>query len=95
MPLYDYECEECGRKYEEFFPVDSFPEYIRCECGKSARKIISKPQDIKPDWEPYWDENLGDEPVLVTSRQHRRELMKQKNLEDQYHRKPGMPGQWI
>lgn len=35
---------------------------------------------VIPDIQPYFDENLGQEPVLVKSRQHRKRLLKERGL---------------
>lgn len=94
MPVYEYECEECGRITDKIFRIDEKPERVSCQCGASARAIISAPQR-RDCWEPYWDEHLGPEPVYVTSREHRRQLKKERGLVDQYHHKPGLPGQWV
>lgn len=98
MPIYEYECKKCGHNEERVYNVDKKPEYLdcpKCRIKRALVSIISVPQAMRPDWEPYWDENMGDKPVLVKSRQHRRELKKKRGLRDQYHRKPGMPGQWV
>ena len=41
MPLYDFECVNCGTKEERFFKIDDCPESIRClECGELAVKVL-------------------------------------------------------
>jgi len=96
MPRYDYECELCGRITEKTFHIADKPEEIRCPaCGHTASSIITAPQSVRPDWKPYLEEHLGDEPIMIESRKHRREVMKKEGLEDEYHHKPGMPGQWV
>jgi putative FmdB family regulatory protein len=39
MPLYDYHCEDCGKTVEKFFMMSKYPQSIKCECGKRARKV--------------------------------------------------------
>jgi putative FmdB family regulatory protein len=41
MPLYEYECEECGTKFEELMPVGSVenPPCVECSSGKTHRVI--------------------------------------------------------
>lgn len=95
MPIYEFECENCGAREEIISSIEDKPEIIGCkECYCNANSIISFTANRK-EWNPYIDDNLGDEPVLVKSREHRRELMKKAGLRDQYHHKPGMPGQWV
>ena len=43
MPLYEYECDSCGHRFEVIqkfsdAPVDTCP-----KCGKSVRKLMSSP----------------------------------------------------
>ena len=43
MPLYEYECDSCGHRFEVIqkfsdAPIDTCP-----KCGKSVRKLISSP----------------------------------------------------
>jgi hypothetical protein len=61
--------------------MHDFPERIDCFCGAVAFKIISMVQNVRPDWEPYFDENLD---TMVEGRGHRRELMKQNGLDEKY-----------
>lgn len=97
MPIYEFQCENtrCAHVSERIFRIDEKPQFVDCPlCGHTAKSIISGSADRR-EWEPYWDENLGHDPVLVQSRAHRRELMRKAGLEDQYHHKPGCKGQWI
>lgn len=95
MPIYTYECPACSHVTEKIFSVSDKPDNARCEkCGHAAKSIISINADRR-EWNSYWDDNLGDNPVNVESREHRRELMKKAGLQDQYHHKRGMPGQWV
>jgi putative FmdB family regulatory protein len=95
MPLYEYECEQCHEVHFHIRPISEWREDSKCpKCGSHARKIISSSSDRR-EWEPYVDENLGDEPVMVESRSHRKQLLKERGLESCYRHKPGMPGQWV
>lgn len=79
MPIYEYECQRCGAVFERVFSIESFPNQIICggNCDGVAIKIISRVQNMKPDWEPYYDENLD---VHVRGRGHRNEVMKAQGL---------------
>jgi len=95
MPIYEFECDSCKVITEKIYSINKKPELIQCpNCLDVARSIIGSGADRK-EWNSYVDDNLGDNPVLVESREHRKELMKKAGLTDQYHHKPGMPGQWI
>lgn len=82
MPRYEFECPE-GHITEKLMRIsDSDIKMVTCRvCGRGARKIISGAADVK-DFSPYWDDNLspGAEPVLVTSRRHKQELLKAQGL---------------
>jgi putative FmdB family regulatory protein len=54
MPIYNYECA-CGNAYERDYPITDFPRSIKCECGKWARKIISRTQ-VHGDEPPWLDD---------------------------------------
>jgi putative FmdB family regulatory protein len=42
MPVYEYECNKCGRKFEEFQPINDEPLKICNECGGDVIRLISK-----------------------------------------------------
>lgn len=39
MPLYEFECERCGKHREEFVKVGT--EILSCQCGGPMKKIMS------------------------------------------------------
>jgi len=43
MPLYEYQCESCGRRFEEMQRVDDPPVASCPECGGKVRKLLSAP----------------------------------------------------
>jgi len=49
MPLYDYECRDCGG-FAEFRPVSAFEDDVACpECGRAApRQLLSVPRSGAP-----------------------------------------------
>jgi putative FmdB family regulatory protein len=43
MPLYEYECPECGATLEKYFKVEEYKTQIKCYCcNGSMERIISK-----------------------------------------------------
>lgn len=43
MPLYEYDCPDCG-VFEEMLKMDDRKDKIKCPCGKWARYKISAPR---------------------------------------------------
>jgi putative FmdB family regulatory protein len=77
MPLYDYECEKCGL-IENVWAKVSEDELLH-DCGAVMNRVLSAP-NIRPDLQPYVDENMGQTPVHVSSRRHRDALLKERGL---------------
>lgn len=91
MPIYEFECPHCGLIEERVMKLEnSNVLFTKHYCAVKiapvyARKIVSRPQAMKPDWEEYWDDNLEATPgkaALITGRKARKELMKKQGLED-------------
>lgn len=95
MPLYDYRCTH-GHVDERFFHVPSQAEdTLPCRlCAAPATKLLSMGQGLVyfEEGRGRWIENLGHEPVYVTSHeQHKREMKKAgvawANRDDMLHQK--------
>ena len=43
MPLYEYQCESCGRRFEALQRLDEPPLETCSECGGKVRKLLSAP----------------------------------------------------
>ena len=79
MPLYDYSCTKCGKVSDIIASVVDTE--LPCpKCEGIMTRLFSFRVNIQPDLEPYVDEHMGHEPVYVKSKQHRRELMKERKL---------------
>lgn len=76
MPIYRYHCSSCGKECEIFNSVEN-REYAFCECGSPMRKVFSLIS--KPIVYDYYSENLG---ARITGPQHKRRLMKEKNVSE-------------
>ena len=79
MPRYDFQCSSCGKVQEQFAHIDDTT--FVCSCGAMMTRIFSPPI-YKPilDIEPYWDENIAPQPILVQSRKHKEQLLKENGL---------------
>ena len=72
-PLYDLRCG-CG--LEEIDVLLGINEEHKCKCGETMRRVLGNYAVIR-DLKPYLDENLTSKPVLVKSKKHRKELMRE------------------
>lgn len=43
MPLYEYECQKCGGRFEEIRKFSDDPLTVHDDCGGELRKLISAP----------------------------------------------------
>lgn len=49
MPLYEYECQDCGRRFEKIkrwssSNPESIPDFPYCECGSfNVKRLLGKP----------------------------------------------------
>ena len=41
MPLYDYDCSECGVEVEEMRSIADRDEPLRCACGAELHRVMS------------------------------------------------------
>lgn len=62
MPVYDWECQDCGNEYDELSRYDETGEYpgVICPKCKSAKKIklISRPAEavfLQPEGTSKWN----------------------------------------
>lgn len=79
MPIYNYNCHKCGEKHDVWAKIEE--QLKTCpDCGLPMIRLFSPPTNIITDIEPYFDDNIGSGGSWVTSRQHKRALMKQEGL---------------
>jgi hypothetical protein len=82
--IYDVKCKKCGEKQEIVRTVADRDKDLPVCCGETTRRIISLKQNIVPDLEPYVEENLGEKPVYIKSKQHRKEVMRKEGVYEKY-----------
>ena len=85
MPLYEYECQKCGKKMEKVFPIKDCPRTVGCiHCRGEAKKILSATA-IQTDGDVSWlasacDTLLTPKEPRLTTRTEWRECLKRKGL---------------
>jgi putative FmdB family regulatory protein len=81
MPTYNYSCLSCGTIEDVFAHIAD--EVIPCpKCAiRPAHRLFSPPTAIICDLVPYFDVNLGKNGEYVTSKQHKKSLLKREGLE--------------
>jgi putative FmdB family regulatory protein len=55
MPVYDYQCQDCGNEFELIFPIQEWKIEPKCpDCGGKGKRIIvvghGGIQTDKPKW---------------------------------------------
>jgi putative FmdB family regulatory protein len=53
MPLYSYECRECGKEQEIFWTIAGRVNEVDCPCGGKARRVLAIGGVIGDDM-PAW-----------------------------------------
>ena len=66
MPLYSYECEKCGKKFDKFVSV-SERRNVKCECGHLATKLIVGSATLI-EFTPAWFHDICEESIYITSK---------------------------
>lgn len=82
MPLYDFECKECGKITEKYAKMEEITGF--CDCGGEQKRLITTSSYAIGDLEPYLDHHIGREPVWIKSKQHRKEVMKKEKTGEAY-----------
>jgi len=59
MPIYDYECRDCGQEQERIFNIEEKPSEIGCPiCRGTAHPIISFNGGVKTEHPTWLDESV-------------------------------------
>jgi len=80
MPLYDFECKKCGKVFDEISTIEKRNK-VKCKCGGKTKILIRELRNSLDPFKPYVLENGVDEPTLITSRQQRNELFREKGID--------------
>ena len=81
MPIYTYECDECGAIKDEFRKIEERDASPECDlCRTNMRKVISS-YYVVGDVAPYYDDNLQ---AHIRSKQHRRDVMREQGVTEKF-----------
>ena len=80
MPLYKYECEECGRYFDIYSSVEDRHDQYCPNCGSKLTKLIS-PIAVHI-FEPYVDDMMDDKPIYIETRRQKKEELRKRGLEE-------------
>lgn len=84
MPIYDYECYDCGREFEHSAMIIDRKKKVECGvCGGKSERVIKSSRVTK--FKPFWHIALDPERrVYITSKGHLREECKKREVESVY-----------
>ena len=79
MPVYDFDCKVCGIVPDQYAGM---AEYVKAcpTCGGNMTRLFPSRINCNPDIQPYLDENMGTEPIYITSRRQKRDELKKRKL---------------
>lgn len=84
MPFYDYRCPQCGKEFDVFIPRDYAEDIVCNECKIPAKRLMATGMKFKIDklsfFQPYVEENITGDPILVQSKEHLRALCREHKL---------------
>ena len=77
MPLYDYQCPDCGEVKEVYQTMGEAHELGTCgSCGGVTRRVWTAPSVMPDNTQPYYNHGLG---CMVRSKADIREAVKRIN----------------
>lgn len=91
MPMYDFECPDCGAQFERLFRAGDHDSLCHDCCVEATRVWVSKPPAAIGDACDFFQENGLKTPVRIQSWSEYRRLMKE-NGNEQMVRHVGVPG---
>lgn len=77
MPIYQYSCNSCGKRFEELRKIEDRYQ-AKCECGSSATLQIAKANPIL--FKPQFFEHLDINPMWVESKRQLKEECKKRGV---------------
>ena len=95
MPIYEYQCVECGSRTEAYRSLRDRERVAICPtCGGDAQFVLATSRWGRSGSYPYMDEFMDTRPVEITSRSHYIKELKKRGLREK-ERGKGNRGQWV
>lgn len=88
MPVYPFECDECGQTDAVFAKMDDCGAEQMCLCGHEMRRVYGR-VNVEV-FKPFIEEGFDGKPIEITSKAQRDALCAQHNMSydtHKYHRK--------
>jgi len=76
-PLYEYECDYCGKGWEAFRSVEFRDRESCSHCGGAPKRVLSF--NSKPVVQEYFSESLN---AVITGPKQKARLLREKNLSE-------------
>ena len=81
MPMYDFRCKACGKKFEDFKTIEKYQSTSVCpKCGETAVRDFSNCSIALAIFNPYVDEHITGSPVLIETKRQKNRLLKENGL---------------
>lgn len=77
MPLYEYECLECGKEFDRFKKIDERFSVYCPNCGFSNCKLLISKSNCKV-FHDYIEHNIGEKPIHIKSSRHLKDELKKR-----------------
>lgn len=84
--VYDYKCEKCEEVFEDVrmgikdLTSEEINNGVCPICGSEAKRIFTIGTLGISVFHPYLDTNMDSEPIYVESREHKKQLLKERDL---------------
>lgn len=78
MPLYCYSCPKCGDVDNVWGHINE-DRKVHDDCGSTMKRVISMSR-VHPPFHEYVEENMGHNPMTITSRGQRDRLERERGL---------------
>ena len=80
MPTYDLHCSKCNKTVELYCEIKDRAKQ-KCSCGTTMTTVITPMRNALDPFKPYVLENGVPDPILISSREQRNQIFKDRKIE--------------